>query len=260
MITSVHNPKIQAVRRLQAQVRERREAQAFIVEGVRLAEEVLQSNWVAQQVFFTSGLDERGTAVVEDFRGRDVLVEQVGETVMEAMCETETPQGLLVVVHQQVLPLPPSPDFVLVLDGLRNPGNLGTMLRSAAAAGVQGVLLAPGCVDAWSGKVLRAGMGAHFRLPIHSLGWPEIKGIVKNPSRSLSVYLADSNGGIPYTRIDFRRPLALLVGGEAAGAGAEANGLADERVHIPMWGGSESLNAGVAASILLFEVVRQRGV
>jgi TrmH family RNA methyltransferase len=102
-------------------------------------------------------------------------------------------------------------------------------------------------------------MGAHFRLPIHSQGWEAIKPILKDPAHRLRVYLADSSAGIPYTQVDFRAPLALIVGGEAAGAGSESAALADEKVNIPMLGGSESLNAGIAASILLFEVVRQRG-
>jgi TrmH family RNA methyltransferase len=258
MITSVHNPRVQAVRKLQAQAKERREGQSCVVEGVRLAEEVLQANWKVTQVFFTNQLDERGRAVVERFVGRGVPVEEVNDRVMSSVSETETPQGLLAVVSQQTLPLPPALDFMLILDRLRDPGNLGTILRTALAAGVQGVLLAPGCVDAWSGKVLRAGMGAHFRLPIHSLCWPDIRDISREPTPGLKVFLADSAGGIAYTQADLRAPIALIVGGEAAGAGYEAQALADDRVHIPMPGGSESLNAAIATSILLFEVVRQR--
>jgi TrmH family RNA methyltransferase len=259
MITSTHNPRVQAVRKLQAQAKERRKGQSFVVEGVRLVEEALQAGWTVKQVFFTGQLDERGQAVVDRFAGRRVPIEQVNDTVMSSISETETPQGLLAVVSQQTPPLPPAPDFVLILDRLRDPGNLGTILRTALAAGVQGVLLAPGCVDAWSGKVLRAGMGAHFHLPIHSLRWPDIIGILKGSSTGLRIYLADSGEGIIYTHADFKAPTAIVVGGEAAGAGMEALSLADEKVHIPMPGGGESLNAAVAASILLFEVVRQRG-
>ncbi|HSB65053.1 MAG TPA: RNA methyltransferase, partial [Anaerolineales bacterium] len=175
----MHNPKVQAVRKLQSQARERHLQQAFVVEGVRLCEEALKAGWNTRQVFFTDLLDERGKSVVDGFAGRSAPVETVSQAVMEALSETETPQGLLVVVDQQILPLPPAPDFLLILDGLRDPGNLGSILRTARAAGVQGVLLAPGCVDAWSGKVLRSGMGAHFHLPIHSLHWPDIQGIVK---------------------------------------------------------------------------------
>lgn len=258
MITSVHNPKVQALRKLQSQVRRRREEQAFVVEGVRLAEEALKADWAARQVLFTEQLDERGRRIVDGYASRRVPVEQVSPAVMEAISETETPQGLLVAVERRNLPLPAEADFLLVLDGLRDPGNLGASLRTAGAAGVQGVLLAPGCVDAWSGKVLRSGMGAHFRMPIQALEWPDIRSVVKGASTGLRVFLADASHGLPYTDADFRGPLALIVGGEAAGASAEALSLADEKVHIPMPGGSESLNAAIAASILIFEVVRQR--
>jgi TrmH family RNA methyltransferase len=258
MITSVHNPRIQSVRKLQTQAKRRQEEQVFVVEGVRLAEEALHAGWEAQLVLFTDALDKRGKAVVDGFSTQGVPFEQVSEIVMKAVSETETPQGLLVVLTQQTLPVPQLPDFLLILDGVHDPGNLGTVLRTAAATGVQAALLAPGCADAWSPKVLRAGMGAHFRLPVHNLSWQDIRHMLKQSMLGLRIYLADSSGGIAYTEVDFSTPLALIVGGEAAGAGTEAESLADEKVHIPMPGGSESLNAAVAASILLFEVVRRR--
>jgi len=152
MITSVHNPHVQAVRQLQAHGKERRAQQLFVIEGVRLAEEAWQAGWAAKQVYFTDQLDERGQAVVNGFRKLGMPVEQVSQVVMNSMSETETAQGLLAVMNQQTLPLPAAPHFLLVLDSLRDPGNLGTILRTALAAGAQGVLLAPGCVDAWSGR------------------------------------------------------------------------------------------------------------
>lgn len=258
MITSVHNPRVQVVRRLQSKAKDRREEHAFVVEGVRLAEEALSAGWSARLVFFTEQLDERGKAVVDGFEAQGTPAEQVSDAVMNAVSRTETPQGLLVVLTEQILTLPPNLDFILILDSVRDPGNLGTVLRTAAAALVQGVLLAPGCADAWSGKVLRAGMGAHFHLPIRTLAWSEITPLLKTPPTKIKIFLADAAGGESYTQADFRSPLALIVGGEAVGAGTEALSLADAKVHIPMPGGSESLNAGIAASILLFEVVRQR--
>jgi TrmH family RNA methyltransferase len=231
MITSVHNPKIQSIRKLQTQVKARQAEQSFVVEGVRLAEEALQSGWEAQQVLFTAQLDERGQAVSEGFATRGVPAEEVTEMVMNAVSDTQTPQGLLVVLALRPLPIPQSTDFMLILDGIRDPGNLGTILRTAAAAGAQAVVMTPGSTDAFAPKVMRAGMGAHFQLPIHQLGWDGIRRILKGLPISLRIYLADSAVGI----------------------------LADEKVHIPMPGGSESLNASIAASILLFEVVRQRG-
>ena len=258
MITSVHNPAIQSVRKLLAQSKERREQQAFVIEGVRLAEEALQAAWEARLVLFTDLLDQRGQAVVDGFSARGIPVDPVSAAVMNAISDTETPQGILVVLAIKPLPLPPSPNFLLILDELRDPGNLGTILRTAAAAGVQAVLLAPGCADAWSPKVLRAGMGAHFHLPILNLTWFELEHTLASQSPNLRVFLADSTAGDAYTQADFHPPLALIVGGEAAGAGERSFSLASIKVHIPMPGGSESLNAAIAASILLFEVQRQR--
>ncbi len=260
MITSLHNPRIQAVRKLQSQGKTRREQGAFIIEGVRLAEEALQRNWASHLVLYTDELDQRGKQVVGGFINRGVPAEEVSNSVMSSISETDTPQGLLAVLELSRLSLPPEPGFVLILDGLRDPGNLGAILRSAAAAGVEAVLLAQGCADAWSPKVVRAAMGAHFHLPIHSLTWPAIESIVRRHEKPMTVYLADVSGGLVYTQADFCKPLALIIGGEAAGAGSTAASLAEARVHIPMPGGSESLNAAIAASLLVFEVVRQRGL
>jgi RNA methyltransferase, TrmH family len=259
MITSAHNPKIQTIRKLQAQGKARREEQAFVVEGVRLSEEALHAGWEAKLVLYTEELDVRGQVVVSGFTARGVPVEQVTASVMKTVSDTESPQGILVVLAISSLPLPSSPDFVLILDGVRDPGNLGTILRTAAAAGVQAVLLTPGSVDAFAPKVVRSAMGAHFRLPISNLGWEDIRRHLYLPAAKLRIYLADANGDIPYTQADFHSPVALIVGGEAAGAGVESSSLAHEHVHIPMPGGTESLNAAVATAILLFEVVRQRG-
>ena len=254
MITSTANPKIKWVRALQAQGRERRSAGAFVVEGVRLVEEAFVAGWEAQLVLYTQDLTERGRSVLDGFAGRGSPLEQVSPEVLRAASDTETPQGLLAVLSQQTLPLPELLQFVFIPDQVRDPGNLGTMLRTAAAAGVQAVFCPPDTADAFAPKVLRAGMGAHFRLPVHSLDWEGIARLLT----SLHVLLAAMDEGMPYTQADFRLPLALIVGGEAQGAGPQARRLAHASVHIPMPGGGESLNAAVAAGVLLFEAVRQR--
>ena len=256
MITSVHNPKIQLVRKLQSRSRERREAQAFVVEGVRLVEEALTAGWQASLVLYESSLDERGLNVVQGFAAQGAAIEEVSPEVLQAASDTETPQGLLAVLALRTLPLPEQIDFVFIPDGVKDPGNLGSMLRTAASAGVDAVLLPEATVDVYAPKVLRAAMGAHFRLPILILSWSEIRGLLERSG--LHLYLADAGAGISYTQADFRLPLALVVGGEAEGASPFAASLAADRVHIPMPGGMESLNAAIAAAVLLFEVVRQR--
>ena len=256
MITSAQNPKIKWLRLLQGQARQRREERAFVVEGVRLAEEALAGGWNARLVVYTGDLNARGSAVVAGFAARGAPVEQVSDSVMRSASDTESPQGLLVALDWQVAPLPERLDFVFIPDKLRDPGNLGTMLRTAAAAGVQAVFLPPETTDAFAPKVLRAAMGAHFHLPIRPLDWEEIARLI----HGLNIYLASAGEGKSYTQIDLKAPLALIVGGEAEGASSQAEALSTARVHIPMPGGSESLNAAVAAGVLLFEVLRQRNL
>lgn len=259
MITSTKNSKIQWVRALQKQSKERREAGAFVVEGVRLVKEALSSGWELLHVFYAAGLNSTGMDLVSRAAGLGVPVEEAAPAVLKAASDTETPQGVLAVIRQKLLELPKKPDFLLIADAVRDPGNLGTILRTAAAAGVQAVLLPAGTVDPFSPKVLRAGMGAHFRLPVHSKSWAEIhQYLIELDGGPPAVYIADSGGGQPYTQADFRSPLVLIIGGEAEGAGEQADLIANKRVHIPMPGGTESLNAAVAAAVLMFEVVRQR--
>jgi TrmH family RNA methyltransferase len=257
MISSPHNPKLKLVRALQGRAKERREAGAFLVEGIRLVEEAVISNWRIRFALFDETLNERGMSQVESLKSQGVDVEEVSTILMKSLSETETPQGILAVVEFTNLPIPNSPTFILIPDQIRDPGNLGTLLRTAAAAGVQAVLLPPETTDAFAPKVVRAGMGAHFRLPIHSMTWSEIEGFCESASQRVGVYLADMDGQSCW-EVDLRQPLALIIGNEAGGASQSASSLSNQKISIPMSGGVESLNAGVAGSVLMFEVVRQR--
>jgi len=253
MITSPHNPKLKYVRALRGRVKERRQAGAFLVEGVRLVEEAVDSHWGFQFALYDESLSERGRSQVESLRSRGVDVEEVSTSVMQSISETETPQGILAVLNDSRIPIPHLPNFMLIPDQIRDPGNLGTLLRTAAAAGVQAVLIPPETTDVFAPKVVRSGMGAHFRLPIHPMSWDEIEKLTKG----MQVYIADMDGQ-PCWETNLRQPLALIVGSEAEGASASARKIASGKISIPMAGEMESLNAGVAGSVLIFEVVRQR--
>jgi TrmH family RNA methyltransferase len=255
MITSAQNPRIQHIRALLTQRKAREETGEFVIEGVRLVEEALGSGWEARLLLYTSELSPRGQALLAQARARGAEVDEVPPHLIKSSADTENPQGILGVFARRELPLADRINFFVVADAIRDPGNLGALLRTAAAAGAQAALLGPGCVDAFSPKVLRAGMGAHFRLPLRQLDWDEIGALIKPACR---VYVAESAEGTPCWQLDLTQPAALIIGGEAEGAGAEARALADGTVSIPMPGESESLNAAVAAGILLFEVVRQR--
>jgi len=255
MITSVQNIKIQRVRALLGRRQEREAARSFVVEGVRLAEEAQAAGLRPELVLYAAGLSVRGQSVLNAFAAAGAEIEEATPGLLDGLSATETSQGLLAVFPLQALPLPPYLDFVLIADQVRDPGNLGTLLRSAAAAGVQAVLLAPGTTDAYAPKVLRSAMGAHFRLPLYRMDWDEIIQVCKP---RLKIYLAEAGAGTPCWQIDFRQAAALVVGGEAEGASPQARSVVDALVTIPMPGKSESLNAAIAASILLFEIVRQR--
>jgi TrmH family RNA methyltransferase len=258
MITSVQNPKVKYVHALQTYRRFRKEQNAFVVEGIRLVEEAWSANWEASLVFFTEGLNERGETLLAGFSDAGTHVLQVSPQVMRAVSDTQHPQGLLGVLPVRSLSLPNQIDFVLVPDQVRDPGNMGTILRTALAAGVDAVFLPPGSVDVYAPKVVRAAMGAHFHLPMRNITWQEIAQRIKRTP--LKVYLADSQAERAYSQVDFKVAAAIIVGGEAEGAGEAARNLADEHIQIPMPGGTESLNAAVATAILLFEVVRQRSI
>jgi TrmH family RNA methyltransferase len=258
-ITSTHNPRIQRVRALLNQRSARDEEKAYVVEGVRLCEEAVACGCLPGEVYLSPALSERGRKVADAAKQKGAEIIDVPAHVMEALSATETSQGVLMVLPQESKLLPHDADFVLVLDQIRDPGNMGTILRSAASAGVQAVFLPPGNTDVFAPKVVRSGMGAHFRLSFNFNTWPEIiKYCKEENSSSLHLMLAESGEGISLWKTDMRQPLALVIGGEAEGASPEGRLSIDSFVNIPMPGKFESLNAAVAASILLFEVVRQR--
>ena len=269
MLTSVHNPRVREVRTLLDKRRAREEARRFVVEGVRLVEAALDAGVVPQVAFFTADLAEgpRGAALLARLRAAGETVE-VSPAVLRALSDTETPQGVVAVApfprtkdqgprtkEHHPLPTTHHPLF-LVVDGVRDPGNLGTLLRSAAAVGVEAVLLAPGTVDLYNPKTVRAGMGAHFQVAALSVDWETIRARLAG----LAIRFAAADAPTAYFSVDWTTPAALVVGGEAEGVSSAARAIASASVSIPMQPGVESLNAAIAATVILFEAVRQRSV
>jgi len=255
MITSIANDKVKYVRSLHRR-RVRYRERHFIIEGVRLVGEAFRAGIVPALLFYNEGVGAIPS-------GRELLAEMgekgppafaVSEGVMKTMADTVSPQGILAVVPFVELVPPPSLSLVLVIDRLRDPGNLGTILRSANAAGVELVILAPKTVDPYNPKVVRGAMGAHFWLPIKALSWSEITEALAD----VQILLADARAKQAYYEVDWTRPSALIIGGEAYGASQEARELATATIAIPMSGRAESLNAAMAASVILFEAARQR--
>lgn len=257
MITSQANEKVKMVRRLQTERRFRAQQQAFVVEGSRWLSELIYHRLPPRHLFFTAEWQASQADILQQlaqFSHQPGLL--VSDAVMVAMSDTTTPPGVLAVVSAPALSLPTRPSLLLVLDAINNPGNLGAMLRTAAAAGVEGVLLGPGCVDAANPKTVRGSMGALLRLPIQALDWAHIAEI----TQGMAVWVAAVAGDVAYTAVNWRQPTALIIGSEAGGAGHEARQLATGRVSIPMQAHTESLNAAIATGVLLFEARRQREI
>lgn len=259
VINSSKNPKVKLIRDLISNRSAREDEGVFVAEGVRLAEEALQRNIQPRSVFISQRLSPRGMQLANRFREAHIEVFEVSPDILDRLSDTETSQGILLILPQEMIPLTDSMEPALIIDQVRDPGNMGTLLRSAAAVGAGVVFLAPGCVDPFMPKVVRAGMGAHFHLPIRQVSWMEIRDYCKKQANPpLNVLLAEAQGGDNMWQADLTRPLALIIGGEAKGAGVEARQLADAKIHIPMPGAFESLNAGVAGSVILYEILRQR--
>jgi RNA methyltransferase, TrmH family len=256
VITSTSNERVKLARSLRRR-EARQTSQAFLLEGSRLLADAVAAGCRPLVAFHTLEFADTptGAELVAALRScsGDVLV--VSDAVMASMADTVSPQGVLAIAPIPTLTPDPDTPMVLVLDGWQDPGNVGTILRTAEAAGVGWVVLAAGSVDPFSPKVVRAAMGAHLRLPIaFDMDWEAIR--VALVGRTVA--LADAQASVDYDRHDWIRRSALIVGGEARGGTNAARSVASVRVSIPMQPPTESLNAAVAASVILFEAARQR--
>lgn len=250
LISSIQNERVKLANSLQQRPRARRKHLKIAVEGDRLLADALERGQRPEFVLYTPG--DADEALLTSFRKMRVPLLAVSAQVMQHVSATESPQGMVGVLPLPFPPLPQNPRRVLILDAVADPGNVGGILRTAAASGVQVCVLSPGCADPYNPKALRAGMGAHFRLPVVEAEWGEIAGYAEN----LTVLAADASGS-SYTELDWTQPWALIVGSEAHGLSPRAQELAFAKVGIPMAAETESLNAMVAASVLLFEAARQ---
>lgn len=255
-ITSPSNERIRFARSLQ-RTSVRRHEGLFVAEGVRLVEEALASGVKPELALVAPEQLERTP------RGADLLKRlaafpcfPVTVPVLKALTDTVTPQGVVAIFP---VPKPPKQPIqgpvVLILDRIRDPGNAGTLLRSAEACGVVRTVAFVDSVDAYSPKVVRSAMGAHFRLTIlEDEKWVDLLPLLTDRPR----WLAVARNGTSYDQVDWTRDCALILGGEAEGAGPAATAAASGEVTIPMAGPTESLNAAMAGTILLFEAARVR--
>lgn len=257
------NAKIKYLRKLTRR-QFRQKEKKFIIEGIRFVEELFQGDWQTEALFYTSKLTStpRGEELLHQAATGNIPCWLVSESIMAELADTETPQGVLALVRMPSYTLehlfnPDRQPLLVLVDGVQDPGNLGTIVRTADAMAATGVVLLKGTVDIYNAKTLRSTMGSIFHLPI----------ITVEESAELLDWLAEKNiklvvgeprQGVPIHNLDLTQPVALVVGNEANGPSDQLLNEAEFKATIPMPGPAESLNAGVACSIMLYEVVRQR--
>ncbi|MFZ4813294.1 MAG: TrmH family RNA methyltransferase [Phototrophicaceae bacterium] len=250
-ITSLQNNKVKLAGMLITQKQTRQKERKIALEGVRLVTDAFENGLPLEYALHTP---EVSPTLLAELTAGGVALFPVLPSILTEISDTQTPQGIIAVAPLPQHDLPEDADKLLILDAISDPGNLGTLLRTAAGAGVQAVILAPGCVDPYNPKVLRAGMGAHFRVTLVSMAWEDIA----SELRVDNIYLAEGTGDVRYDQADWRRKWALVIGSEAHGATVPAQQVATQRLFIPMANQTESLNAAMAATVVLFESARQR--
>jgi len=248
---------IKRFRSLMTDRKDRRRERLFVIEGVRLLEEAIRSNAEMAAALYNAeqlAATDRGQALLDQIRALP-NAQEAAPDVLAAVSDTVSPQGVIAAVRWPELE-PQGRGVQLVLDAVQDPGNVGTLLRTAEATGVTQVISIAGTADVYSPKVVRAAMGAHFRLPVvQDVGWDEAPTLLLGVD---NVYAAVASATMPYYAADWRQPGALIVGNEANGVSQAGLAVATKQISISMAGPVESLNAAVAGSVILFEALRQR--
>jgi TrmH family RNA methyltransferase len=231
----------------------------FVAEGVRTVEELLRSALTVRGVLVGPQLSDtpRAGALVAQIRERGIPIEEVGPREFESVSETDSPQGIVaigVVPDQQLADIPEvEPLRLLILDAVQDPGNVGTILRTATAFGATATFSLPGTVDLWNAKVVRSGMGAHFHHPCLNGTWDDLESFRR--ARSMQIWAADASG-VSVKGLEPPSRLGLVVGNEGSGLSALSREHVDRLVALPIASVVESLNVAVAAGILLYELRR----
>ena len=263
IITSQHNKFIKLAASLKLK-KYRDELGLFIVEGVRLVEEAAHSNWLVETCIYTSQAlqQERVQEIITDLQAKNCRMIEVPAIIYDKITDTKAPQGIMAIVQKysyqlsDVLASGQKPFFV-VLDELQDPGNVGTIIRTAAAAGATGVVLTKGCTDVFANKVVRASMGSIFHIPIFE-GLTSSEVISAFAQHEIGILATSLESSHIYFKADFKKSIAVVFGNEGNGVSRQLLENSQDRLYIPLLGQVESLNVAASAAVILYEVVRQR--
>lgn len=252
LITSTQNKRVKYAKTLQTKARFRRSEFKIVLEGNRLISDALERGANPEYALYAP--DSADYDIIAKLQDRRCELVPVSDDILKHVSDTQQAQGIACIFYIPKPPIPKNPQRVLIMDTLREPGNVGTILRTAGAAGVDLVILSPGSVDPYNPKALRAGMGAHYRVPIVEAEWNEIQHFCED----MTVYATQASAENSYTQVDWTQAWAFIVGNEAHGISKRARQIAQADISIPMASETESLNAAIASAVILFEAQRQR--
>jgi TrmH family RNA methyltransferase len=258
MITSSQNPLVKQIRKLH-RAKGRQEQNLLLLEGTHLLETALEVNCSLDTVCYSPQWQVKYVHLYEQVLTRSRRVECVSPEVLQQLATTVNPDGVIATIDRDFQNLSPikSPKLGLILERIQDPGNLGTIIRSAVATGVEGLWTSEDSVEFDNPKVLRASAGAWFHLPKQSS--PDLEKLIHDyQTQGIQVIATQMNASKTYWETDFRRSSIILLGNEGAGLSPELAKLADETVRIPLASGVESLNVAIAAALLLYEAQRQK--
>ena len=257
MITSIKNSLVKEIRKLH-QSKTRHDRQELILEGTNLITTACEVNYPLDIVCCTEAWQSKHPQLWEKLSQQSQRREIVTADVLKAIATTVNPDGVVATASRQSIPTPPlSLNLGLIIERLQDPGNLGTIIRTAVATGVQGLWLSNDSVDLDHPKVLRASVGAWFKLPMGTSS--SLINLSQNyQQQGMQIIATLPQAEKTYWEVDFTQPTIILVGNEAGGLSEELITVADDRVRIPQVAEVESLNAAIATSLLLYEVQRQR--
>ncbi|MFI6395752.1 TrmH family RNA methyltransferase [Nonomuraea sp. NPDC050547] len=261
-LTNIRAPRVKAARRL-AKRSFRDQDRRFVAEGPQAVREALKLDGVTLELFATAEAEQRHPDLVDEALSRDLPVHRASGEVMAELSQTVTPQGLLAVCRFVHVPLEEAldgaPRLVAVLAHVRDPGNAGTVMRAADAAGADSVVFTDASVDPYNGKCVRASAGSLFHLPV-VIGSPVAGAVQALKDKGLRVLAADGAGERTLDDVDLSGPTAWIFGNEAWGLPEEVRALADDVVRVPIYGQAESLNLATAAAVCLYASARAQRV
>jgi TrmH family RNA methyltransferase len=260
MISSLTNSQIKNIIKLQKQAKVRNEQGLFVVEGKKMFEEARDQENVSLEKSFVSESYYVQQCDQDESYFKGSSFEIVSDAVMKEASETMTPQGILALVKKPKYQLSDMLNKervrLLILEDVRDPGNLGTMIRTAEGVGISGVIMSKDSVDIFNPKVIRSTMGAIYRVPfIYCDNFIETLSLIKDGG--ISIYAAHLAGAVRYDAVDYGQKSAIMIGNEANGLSSVASDLATRCIKIPMEGCVESLNAAIAAAVLMYEVYKK---